>query len=117
VVDRLQAVALAAFGPDLEPRDVDVRQRAQELEPHFAVREAKLAREICSTDADRCRIELEPEQIRRRLRCTDELIDAEQPVILLAVKQRSEPTLDRDEPVRVGPDRDPVRRAGSSPRA
>jgi hypothetical protein len=111
VVDGLETVSLPALGPDLEPWDVDVRQRPQELEPLLAVGETKLARQIRSTNADRRGIEIQCEEIRRRLRCLDELIGAEESMILLAVKQRSKPTFDRNEPVREGADRDPVRSA------
>lgn len=110
MVDGLEAITLPAFGPDLEPRDVDVRQSSQELETLFAVRETQLARQIRTTDADGCCIEVKREQISSCIRSSDEVVGAQQPMILLAVKQSREPPLDGDEPIRVSADRDPVRR-------
>jgi len=72
------------------------------------IRETKLAREIGSPNANRCSIELEPEQIRCNLRRAYEVISPEKTMIALAVEQRGQPTLDRDEPVRVGADRHPA---------
>ena len=77
-----------------------------------AVLELELAREIGPPNAYRCRIEIEPEQIRRGLGCTDELIGAEEPVIGLAVEERSKPALDRHEAIWVGADRDPAGKNG-----
>lgn len=108
VVDRLEAITLAAFGSDLEPWDVDVRQCPQELEALFAVRETQLAREVRTTDTDRSGSEIERKQISSSLRRADEVIGAEEPMILFAVEQSREPALDRDEPVGIGADRDAV---------
>lgn len=111
VVDGLEAFALPALGSNLEPRQVDVRQRAQELLSLAPVCEAELARKVRTTDANRRRIEIEPEQIRGGFGRSKELLGAEQTLVSLAEEQSREPTLDRDEPVRIGADRDPVRRA------
>ena len=71
VVDRLETVALPALGSHLEPREIDVRERPQELVPLAAVRKHELARTIgpptpTGAASDRARRGPPQRQVRER---------------------------------------------------